>query len=97
MPHGTCTCPTSPHVSNQAWSVEHLERPLREHNYTILGQVAVLLLQHADLHCEVHGRTSTPVTTDPDLTEALLGLGADGQARQREVMDRLAQLRAEVL
>ena len=74
----------------QAYSLEHLERSEREHNFNSLSSAAVLLLNTPTLLCEVHGRTSTPVSVDADLATHLGLLPTSA----RPVMDKLAELRA---
>ena len=75
----------------QAWSVDHLDKAERLRNHEVLTQVSVLLLQHPDLKCEVHGRTSTPSACDPDLA---VHFGFNPGTQLQQVMDQLAHERA---
>ena len=75
----------------QAWCIDHLSQAELAHNYDVLRRVSVLLLDHPELRCEVHGRTSTPHVCDADLA-AYFGL--DANLAMRQVMDRLAYERA---
>ena len=78
----------------QAWSVDHLDEKMRDHNNEVLTRASLVLLQNPDLHCEVHGKTSTPDRCDPDLASYF---GFDAVGELKRTMDRLAYERANAV
>ena len=80
-----------PHAQ-QAWSIDHIDPAIGRANHHMLTRIAEIMLENDQCALEIHGETGDAKAAPRQLV-AYLDMNRTSQVR--EIMDRLAEYRAQ--